>query len=121
MENKYIEKGDHKMAITKLSNVEDFRRVKEKNDQFLLFKNSTTCPISAQAFEEFEKFAEDFDQDVYYLNVQEARPLSNEIAESYGIRHQSPQALFFSEDRVAWNDSHWRITYSTLTEAVQKK
>ncbi|MCA0986386.1 bacillithiol system redox-active protein YtxJ [Guptibacillus algicola] len=108
------------MGINKLATFDDFSKVKEKTDRFLLFKNSTTCPISSQAFEEFEKFAEDHDHDVYYLNVQEARPLSNDIAETYGVKHQSPQALLIDGDHVVWNDSHWRITYSSLADAVKK-
>ncbi len=108
------------MAITKLTTSDDFQRVKEENDQFILFKNSTTCPISAQAFEEFEKFSDDVAREVYYLNVQESRPLSTEIAEAYGVKHQSPQALVFDGDEVVWNDSHWRITYTSLTD-VEKK
>ncbi|WP_347549253.1 bacillithiol system redox-active protein YtxJ [Pseudalkalibacillus hwajinpoensis] len=108
------------MAITKLTTLDEFNRVKEKNNQFLLFKNSTTCPISAQAFEEFEKFSEGVDQEIYYLNVQESRPLSTEIAESTGIKHQSPQALMFNDEEVVWNDSHWRITYTSLTDAAKQ-
>ncbi|WP_270179612.1 bacillithiol system redox-active protein YtxJ [Alkalihalobacillus sp. CinArs1] len=108
------------MAINKLSTLDDFSKIKNENNKILVFKNSTTCPISAQAFEEFEKFAEDYDQDVYYLNVQEARPLSNDIAESYGVKHQSPQALLIDGENVVWNDSHWRITYTSLNDAVKK-
>ncbi|MDO6656192.1 MULTISPECIES: bacillithiol system redox-active protein YtxJ [Bacillaceae] len=108
------------MAITKITTSEDFKRIKEANNQFLLFKNSTTCPISAQAFEEFQKFSEGVSEDVYYLNVQESRPLSTEIADSYGVKHQSPQALVFNENEVVWNDSHWRITNTSLADAAKK-
>ena len=108
------------MGIIKLSTTEDFKRAKETNNRFLLFKNSTTCPISAQAFEEFQKFSEDNSQEVYYLNVQESRPLSNEIADSFGVKHQSPQALVFSGDEVVWNESHWRITYTSLSDAAKQ-
>ena len=108
------------MAITKLSTLEDFKRVKDHNNAFLLFKNSTTCPISAQAFEEFEKFSQDTNQEVYYLNVQESRELSGEVANTSGVKHQSPQALVFNGDHVVWNDSHWRITYSSLSDAAKQ-
>ncbi|MCA0171549.1 bacillithiol system redox-active protein YtxJ [Bacillus sp. RAR_GA_16] len=108
------------MAITKLTTSDDFQRIKKENAQFILFKNSTTCPISAQAFEEFEKFSDDVSREVYYLNVQESRPLSTEIAETYGVKHQSPQALVFNGEEVVWNDSHWRITYTSLTEAAEQ-
>ncbi len=108
------------MTMVKLSTSEDFKRAKEKNNRFLLFKNSTTCPISAQAFEEFQKFSEDNTQEVYYLNVQESRPLSNEIADSFNVKHQSPQALVFNGNEVVWHDSHWRITYTSLSDAAKQ-
>lgn len=108
------------MAITKLTTSDDFKQVKEVNSQFIVFKNSTTCPISAQAFEEFEKFSEDVGEEVYYLNVQESRPLSAEVADTYGVKHQSPQVLVFKGDEVVWHDSHWRITYTSLTDAAKK-
>ncbi len=113
-------KGESLMAITILTTSDDFKRVKEDHSQFIVFKNSTTCPISAQAFEEFEKFSEDVAEEVYYLNVQESRPLSTEIADTFGVKHQSPQALVFNGDEVVWNDSHWRITYTSLTDAAKQ-
>ncbi|MGA9288483.1 MAG: monothiol bacilliredoxin BrxC family protein, partial [Anaerobacillus sp.] len=41
-------------------------------------------------------------------------------AESCGVKHQSPQALIFNEDDVVWNESHWRITYTSLSDAAKQ-
>lgn len=108
------------MDKTIIQTVEEFNQILEENERFLFFKNSTTCPISHAAFEEFENFVADQEQvPCYYLNVQEARPLSNHIAEATGVKHESPQALLFKGGDVVWNASHWKITYSSLEENVK--
>lgn len=108
------------MSKTMIQTVEQFEELIKENNAFLFFKNSTTCPISHAAYEEFEKFAADNDDiPLYYLHVQEARALSNHIAEAYSVKHESPQALLFKDGKVVWNASHWRITYSSLQENVK--
>lgn len=108
------------MALVKINQSEDFKKAISGDGPVFVMKNSTTCPISHAAFEEYEKFAGDHDGPLYYLNVQEARPLSNEIAETYGIKHESPQVFLFENGKVKWNDSHWRITYSSLQEQASR-
>ncbi|WP_226680462.1 bacillithiol system redox-active protein YtxJ [Sutcliffiella horikoshii] len=108
------------MSKTIVQSVAEFDQVVQENGTFLFFKNSTTCPISHAAFEEFENFVAEQNQvPCFYLNVQEARSLSNYIAETFDIKHESPQALLFKNGKVAWNASHWKITYSSLQENVK--
>lgn len=107
------------MPNTKIDTIEEFQEIAESQVAFLFFKNSLTCPIAQAAFEEFDAFTKEHDSvAAYYLNVQEARPLSNYIAETYGVKHESPQALLFKGKQVAWNDSHWKITVESLTKNV---
>lgn len=89
----------------------------------LIFKHSTRCPISARAKQEVDAFLNEFGNHVefMYVDVIGNRDLSNQIAAKYGIRHESPQAIFVDEnDQVIWHDSHFQITKSQL-EAVLKK
>lgn len=91
----------------------------EKHEQVLLFKNSTTCPVSANAFDELNAFAEEHRNEIpiYYLNVQEARPLSDYVAQAWQIKHESPQALLLTSSNVEWSTSHNMITNQALKEA----
>ena len=108
------------MTLTKIENEEQFNDLLQK-DTFLLFKHSLTCPVSAEAFEEYQKFiAEHPELATAYLAVQEARPLSNYVAETFEIKHQSPQAIFFKNGEPVWNESHWRIKTDSLTENLPK-
>jgi bacillithiol system protein YtxJ len=105
----------------KLETVEELIEVLQHNEKIVLLKHSLTCPISQEAYDEFNSFAEENENiDAYFLYVQEARPLSNYIAEQYEIKHESPQALVIENNQVKWHASHWKITSKSLTEATKK-
>ncbi|MEH7390073.1 bacillithiol system redox-active protein YtxJ [Bacillus sp. JJ1503] len=100
---------------------EEFEQVMQASEQVMILKHSSTCPISQAAYEEYESFASEHEnQQIYYLVVQEDRPLSNHIAEKYNIKHESPQALLINNGELAWHTSHWKITYDSLTNAIKE-
>jgi bacillithiol system protein YtxJ len=80
----------------------------------LLFKHSSTCDLSAAAWEELLDFLRD-----NTTPVKNARPVSNEIESRTGIRHESPQAFLFKNGELVWNASHRRITTKVLHEIVE--
>ena len=107
--------------LKKIDTLEQFEDLLKQEDKFLFLKHSLTCPISQAAFQEYEKYAES-NQSVpaYYLAVQDSRPLSNEIAEKFEIKHESPQALLIKNGSAVWNASHWKITNRSLTSAISE-
>jgi bacillithiol system protein YtxJ len=88
----------------------------------LFFKHSLTCPISGAAFREYERFLEEQPEggDTVFtlVEVQNAREVSNAIAERTGVRHESPQALLLRDGEVTWHASHWSIKANELAGAV---
>ncbi|OES44125.1 bacillithiol system redox-active protein YtxJ [Domibacillus iocasae] len=102
--------------MEKIINIAEFEELVESNEPFFLLKHSTTCPVSAAAYEAYQSFMEDSGSDKkgVYLAVQEARELSNHIAQVTNIRHESPQVIYFKEGQPAWNESHWKITKDQL-------
>ncbi|MFS0780529.1 bacillithiol system redox-active protein YtxJ [Bacillus sp. 1P06AnD] len=91
-----------------------------QKDAVLLFKHSSTCPVSAAAYSQFEAFTDNHpDVESVYIVVQEDRDLSTQIAESYHVKHQSPQAILFKNGDVVWHESHWRITADSLSKAIE--
>lgn len=88
----------------------------------LIFKHSLTCPISRTAFGEYERFlAARPDEDPIdhrLIEIQNARPVSNAVAERTGVRHESPQALLLRGGDVTWHASHFSIKADALAEAV---
>ena len=94
---------------------------RSKSDPILIFKHSTQCSVSSEAYEEFMRFANSaVDLACGVVLVIENRELSNTIASRLGIRHESPQAIVVKDGRPAWSASHWSITADSLSEALKK-
>ncbi|MCB7159191.1 bacillithiol system redox-active protein YtxJ [Bacillus subtilis] len=105
------------MAKQLIQSEEEFKRIAEQEGVFVFLKHSTTCPISQAAFHEFGAFANQHeDVPAYYLQVQEARPLSNFIAETYGVKHESPQIFIIQNGKVKWHTSHSQITEAAIEQ-----
>jgi len=98
---------------------EVFNRSSEK--PAVVLKYSTTCPINASAMEEYEEYLADnpnSDVDYYMVKVIESRPVSNRIEEDLGIKHASPQIIFFKNKKSYWNTSHWSVTKKHMTAVL---
>lgn len=91
--------------------------LKKSNDKpVLIFKHSTTCPVSAAAYKEFTSTETDVDS--YLVKVIESRSVSNEIERKVGIQHKSPQIILLANEEAVWHASHWDITEANIGEAV---
>jgi bacillithiol system protein YtxJ len=77
-----------------------------------LFKHSTRCPISASAAGVVR--AHPFDLPVYWVNVVEQRDLSNWIAATYSVPHESPQLLEIRGGVVKKSLSHYEISAKNI-------
>lgn len=106
--------------MEKIESVEEFDKLTESENPFFFMKHSLTCPVSQAAFDEYEKYAGNSEVSCYYLAVQEARPLSNHIEETFHVKHESPQAILFTKANVAWHASHWKITKKSLATALEE-
>ena len=81
--------------------------IEKSNDQpVILFKHSTTCPISAGVYQEISNA----DADINLIVVQHARDVSAALAEKTGIRHESPQAIVLKNGEVVYHASHYDVT-----------
>jgi len=85
----------------------------------LIFKHSTRCPVSRMALRNFEQEydIEEGKLKAYYLDLLEHRDISNEIAERFGVYHQSPQVILIRDGKAVYDTSHSDIDAAT----VQKK
>lgn len=109
------------MGLTQIKEEKDLQDVLQKEEAFLLFKHSNTCPISARAYEQYQRYLEEYPEiNGYFLTVQESRPLSNAIAERYAIKHESPQIFYISNGEVKWHAQHLEITKEAIEEVGLK-
>jgi bacillithiol system protein YtxJ len=117
---------DQKMGdIFLLKSNADFEKViaQSQTTPLFLFKHSTSCPISAQAFHEFQSFVATKPEGLIFAMVRviEERPVSQEIATRLAVKHESPQLILIHQGKVLWYDSHWRITQAKIAEVVKNR
>jgi bacillithiol system protein YtxJ len=113
------------MVLNKLLTLEDLERALAESTHrpVLLFKHSLTCPISARALRELESYLERADPrlSANLIIVQEARPVSDEVAIRLGLKHESPQAILLRDGRPLWKASHMEITAARLEQAISSR
>lgn len=109
------------LKIHSISAIAELNQKLSENNLVIVFKHSTRCSISSRAYEQFQTFAAAASRGVLlYVDVIASRILSNEIAETFGVLHQSPQILFFKDGKVVWHASHSSITTQRIVEEVAK-
>lgn len=88
----------------------------------VIFKHSPSCGISAQALESISEWLSGGVQaaEFYVLPVQASRPLSQALAQRFGIRHESPQVMVIDRGHVVWHGSHFRATAAGIRAALGK-
>ncbi|WP_276352653.1 bacillithiol system redox-active protein YtxJ [Cohnella caldifontis] len=109
--------------MNQLTSLEQWKEALRKSSDrpLLVFKHSTSCPISAGAHEDLVQYVKDSVQpnvDFTIVHVIEDRPVSNAIAEELGVQHKSPQAILVQGGKPVWNDSHWNLTYAFFAEKL---
>jgi thioredoxin 1 len=87
------------------------------DEPVVLYKHSDTCPISAQAQDELKSLTGG-GPPVYRVVVQEARSISDQIAEQFSIRHETPQAIVVHDGEPMFNASHRDVTAAKVRQAA---
>lgn len=84
-----------------------------------IFKHSTRCSVSRMALKQFENEFNSADKVTpYFLDLIEYRAISNEIANRFGVTHQSPQLILIKEGKAIYNVSHSDIDAEELGKRV---
>lgn len=82
----------------------------ELSSGIVLFKHSTRCFISRTAWQRFkDEWSSANNTPVYYLDLLQHRDISGEIAQRYGVQHQSPQVLLIRNGACVYHASHENI------------
>lgn len=104
----------------RLTNIDQIKQIRSlsKSETVFIFKHSTRCGISKMVIKRFENM---FDESmsnvkVYYLDLLNYRDISNEIAVSFEVIHQSPQLLIIKNEVSVFNASHQDITSIKLQD-----
>jgi len=105
-----------------IASVNDLDQAEKESHQrpVVLFKHSVTCGISAAAKHRLES-GYDLDPEqtpMYYLDLLTYRDISNEIAERFGILHQSPQIIILKNGKAVSDSSHHAVSLHALKETI---
>lgn len=93
---------------------------KSKTRPQAIFKHSTRCGVSRMVIAQFKKEYSLTDEqlDLYYLDLIAHRDISNEIANRFGVVHESPQLVVIKNGIVVKYASHGGITDMALEALV---
>ncbi len=114
--------------LTPLEHVDELHRLIDASQScpVLLFKHSHTCGASMDALDEIVAHLNDRGPrksalQYSMVTVQTHRALSNAIAQTLGVRHETPQALLIRDGRVVWSASHFRVTAAAVEDAIRNQ
>ena len=101
-----------KLNWHKLANLSDLESIKEASHTkpALIFKHSTRCSVSRMSLKQFEsEFNQEDALDIWFLDLLNHREISNQIAEMFSVRHESPQVLIIKNGVCTYHASHHHI------------
>ena len=111
------------MDWKKLDNIYHLEEIDSESASkpILIFKHSTRCPVSFAALDRIEGDSvklEGVNFEPYFLDLISYRSVSNEIAEKYGITHQSPQILIIKNGKVTYHNSHMGVNINNIKNSL---
>lgn len=93
-----------------------------KTSPVVLFKHSTRCSISSMAKSRLERAGMPEGITFYLLDLIRYRSVSNQIAEDFGVLHQSPQVVLLIGGKCVYHASHSAISMDEIeTQATVAK
>ena len=106
------------MQWNQLVSEEQLKQIIQKSTEKpqVIFKHSTRCSISSVAYQRLQKAAQPDGFDFYYLDLLAHRPLSNQIADTFQVHHESPQILVIRDGKCVYDESHLAISMMDIVE-----
>lgn len=82
----------------------------------LIFKHSTRCSISVMALSRLDRSETPEGVRFHLLDLLSHRQLSNQIADMFGVVHESPQVLLIRNGECIYEESHNAISMEEIVE-----
>ncbi len=96
--------------------------IKSHSHPIIIFKHSTRCGISSIAKMRLEdQWDLSEDAEVFLLDLIKHKDLSNKIAQTFNVYHESPQILLIQQGECVHDASHFDITVDELKEVITLK
>lgn len=101
--------------LTTTSELDKIKEDSYQNPQFI-FKHSTRCSISKMVLSRFDSNNDSASLSVYLLDLLNYIDLSNQIADDFNVKHESPQLLVIKDGECYKHSSHTSIHQLNLFE-----
>ena len=107
------------LPLTSIDQIEKIKTL-SKTESIFIFKHSTRCGISRMVIKKFESLFSEEHQNlkVYYLDLLNYRNVSNEVANSFQVIHQSPQLLVIKNGNSSYDASHSEVASVNLSRFI---
>ena len=105
-----------------LSSIEQVEQLKQQSFEtpVVIYKHSTRCGVCSAAkmrLEDGYPFGLET-LPVYFLDLLKYRSVSNYVAETFQVHHESPQVLVIRNGECVYDESHYGIRAPDLREAI---
>jgi bacillithiol system protein YtxJ len=115
-------KSNPKIDWVDLTELEELNNIVEmsKTQPVLILKHSTRCSISIMAKRALDTHwdIDNSDLKTYYLDLLKYRPISNQIAETFNVHHQSPQVLIIKDGICSYSATHSDIDARAIKQQL---
>ncbi len=103
-----------------LDSKEQLEALIKEQGAFAIFKHSTRCSISSMVKSRVESTwnPEIHNFPIYYLDLLGFRELSNFVADTFNIKHESPQLIIVKDGKAIYNASHTAINPTQMEHLV---
>lgn len=105
------------MNWTQLDHYDQLEEIKQASASKgqVIFKHSRTCSISSMIVNRLERDAAAV-ADYYFLDLLAYRELSEAVAHTFGVQHESPQVLVIVDGKCVYHESHYGITMDDIRD-----
>jgi len=111
--------GESSIKWNELNDLEQIGTILEesKSQPVLIFKHSYSCGTSAMMLDRLQRKwnqEEVSELKPYFLDLLSNRNVSNQLAETFGVWHQSPQILIIHGGKCIYDISHMGISFEAI-------
>ena len=105
------------IPITAESQIDEIKSLSVTKPQ-VIFKHSTRCSISSVAMNRLERAAAPDGVDFYFLDLIAYKNISNKIADTFSVYHESPQILLIKNGECIFDESHSGISMDEIIDQL---
>jgi bacillithiol system protein YtxJ len=108
------------MKWIELNKQEQLQDIINAEGYSVIFKHSTRCSVSMMAKKRFEYDWAEIPEGttLYYLDLISYRDISNAIASTFNVYHESPQLLLIKGGECVYETSHSEISAEDLAQQI---